>query len=511
MQAFKEQHPGIALEDSQQFIDSKVLALTARLNDARSATFKLASDYAQVQTILGTDLSDSAKAQQVLRISSVSNDPNVLQLQKTIAEQEGEFAKLKERYTPLHPKFAEMKNQIAGLRAELDKAVLQASETVGSALATARQTEANFDGLLKDLEKEKLNIDRLAIPFGAYTREADSYRTLYISVQARLKETSVTSEINSNNLRVVTPALMPDIPVKPKKLLVMAASVFGGVLLGFCVSFALSATDKSFRTVDQLEHILGLPVLAAVPTADKVAIPGQALLLLREPQSSVAEAIRTLRASLSMRAAQSEHTRFLFTSAVPGEGKTFCSSNFAVSLAQLGLRTLLIDADLRLPAISREFFRSDKSPGVAGVLRGKTTLHEAIQRTETENLFVLTAGERVRNPAELLATADFGEMLRKAVMAYDRVVIDSAPVHAVSDTMLIVRYVESVCLVVQAGKTPRRAVQRAVHILTEGSARPVGVILNRASHHHGAGYYYYYSAGKYGEGVYGASADVAAS
>ena len=147
VQAFKDQHPGVALEDSQQFIDSRVLALTARLNDARSDTFKLASDYAQAQTILGSNLSDSAKARQILRISSVSNNPNVLQLQKTIGEQEGEFAKLKERYTPLHPKFAEMKNQIAGLRAELDQAVLQASETVGSALTAARANRGEFSGV----------------------------------------------------------------------------------------------------------------------------------------------------------------------------------------------------------------------------------------------------------------------------------------------------------------------------------------------------------------------------
>ena len=151
------------------------------------------------------------------------------------------------------------------------------------------------------MEKEKLEIDRLAIPFGAYTREADSYRQLYINVQARLKETAITQEINSNNLRVVTPALMPDEPVKPQKLFVIVASVFGGLLLGFCVSFALSATDKSFRTVDQVEHALGLPMLAVVPTAGKVAVRGQGLLILREPQGAVAEAIRTLRASLSMR------------------------------------------------------------------------------------------------------------------------------------------------------------------------------------------------------------------
>ncbi len=187
-----------------------------------------------------------------------------------------------------------MKNQIAGLRAELDKAILQASETVGSALAAARQTEANIESLLKDLELEKLKIDRLAIPFAAYTREADSYRDLYVSVQARLKETAITQEINTNNLRVVTPGLTPHLPVKPQKLLVGIASVIGGLLLGFCVSFALSATDKSFRTVDQIEQALGLPMLAVVPIADKVVTHGQALLILREPQSAVAEGIRTL-------------------------------------------------------------------------------------------------------------------------------------------------------------------------------------------------------------------------
>ncbi len=510
VQEFKDQHPDVALEDSQAFIDSKLLAITTKLNEVRSETLKLSSDYEQVRTILGTDLPDSAKAQQLMRISSVSNDANVLQLEKTISDQEGEFAKLKQRYMPPHPKYAEMQSQLAGLRAALDKAVLKASETVGSALEAAKQTQANFEGLVKDLEKSKVQIDRLAIPFSAISREADSYRQLYMAVQMRLKETAITQEINSNIIRVITPPLMPVDPVKPRKLLVIAASIFGGLLLGFCVSFALSATDRSFRTVDEAEHILGLPALAAVPITHKITAPGESLLILREPQSSVAEAIRTLRASFTMRGARSDHKRFLFTSSVPGEGKSFCSANFAVSLAQLGLRTLLIDADLRLPSIGKEFFQSDRGSGVAEIITGKATLQNAIRSTEIENLSVLTAGERVQNAAELLSRDGFGKMLRDASLVYDRVVIDSAPVHAVSDTMLIIRYVEAVCLVVRAGKTPRRAVERAVQLLSEADARPAGVILNGVSTP-GAGYYYHYSTGKYGEGVYGATADTARS
>ena len=165
---------------------------------------------------------------------------------------------------------------------------------------------------------------------------------------------------------------------------------------------------------------------------------------------------------------------------------------------------MLIDADLRLPTVGKSFFKNAPHVGVVDVIAAQTTLLKAVRSTDVENLTVLTAGNRAPNPAELLAGEGFGNLIKEALLHYDRIVIDSAPVNAVSDTLLLVKSISSVCLVVQAAKTPRKAVLRAYNKLAQAGSPPVGFVLNRLPLHSGVGYYYYYSSGKYGEGVYGA-------
>ena len=503
-QTFKDEHPGVALQDSQTFIDQKLLALTGRFNESRQDRFKLESDYAQVRALLNGSI-DGSKISQLLTITSVNNDPAVLQLEKSVADEEANIQNLAQRYKPKHPKFIQEQAQLAELKNALSRAVTKAAEAVGTSLETAKQIEEKFSGALKDLEQMKLDNDKLALPFNALMREVDANRELYDGVRMRLKETEVTRDIEQNDVRVVTPALLPIKPVKPKVPLVLAGSLMGGLLLGSCVSFAFSATDSSFKTVDEAEQALGLPALATVPLGEPNT-QKTGLLILREPNGLVAEAFRTLRTSLSLTGKESERNTILFTSAVPGEGKSFCSVNHAVSLAQLGQRTLLIDGDLRLPTVGKTLFGKEPDLGVAAVLTGRASLDEALLAGEIPNLFILSAGQRVQNPAELLAGSAFGRLMKEAAAKFDRIVIDSAPVHAVSDTLLLVKHVQSVCMVIHAGKTPARAVERAAQILENANARPVGVVLNRMSQRN-HGYYYYYSGGKYGKGVYGERAE----
>lgn len=226
--------------------------------------------------------------------------------------------------------------------------------------------------------------------------------------------------------------------------------------------------------------------------------------VISDAKGALAESFRSLRSSLSLLGREELRRTFLFTSALPSEGKTFTCSNYAITCAQLGVTTLLIDADLRKPAISRLFFNESKKPGLSDCLAGHATLDEAICTSEIEKLSILPAGSLAPNPAELLASSEFSHLLEQALQKYDRIVIDTAPINAVSDTLILTPHVQSICLVVRAAYTPRAAVQRALKMLADIKCRPVGTILNRLPHGHGAGYYYYYYTGEYGsKGVYG--------
>jgi Mrp family chromosome partitioning ATPase len=254
-------------------------------------------------------------------------------------------------------------------------------------------------------------------------------------------------------------------------------------------------------------------------------------LVAETPDGAAAEAFRNLRAALSLLGPETERKISLFASAMPDEGKSFTCTNYALALAQLGHSVLLIDGDLRRPSMHEIFqlpattrissaLRADV-PGIVDCLVGETTLESSARPIPPEQidvaddniafkgktlfatrgqLFVLGSGRRAPNPAELLSGPSFGRLMEEAAKLFDRVVIDSAPVLAVSDTLLMVPHVQTVCMVLRAGKTPRSAVQRAISLLASSGTRPAGVVLNRLPHSRGAGHYYYYASHGYGAG-----------
>jgi capsular exopolysaccharide synthesis family protein len=219
---------------------------------------------------------------------------------------------------------------------------------------------------------------------------------------------------------------------------------------------------------------------------------------IEDPASSLAEAYRTLRVSLSMLGPEEERRVLLFVSAVPEEGKTYTSLNTAVVLAQQGYRTLLIDADLRRPSLHKAIQARVQMPiGLTDFFSGNSKLQEVIQQTDIENLFLLPAGRRAPNPAELLSSSDLGKLIEQLLKKFDRIVIDSAPVNAVSDTLVLAPHAHKTILVIRAGKTHRKAIERGLLLLRKSGAKLAGFVLNRLPTGRAASYYYYYYGDKY--------------
>ena len=351
--------------------------------------------------------------------------------------------------------------------------------------------KTNFEQLLKEERKEKEENDRLTIPYDSLIRMVQQSREFYDSIRQRLRETDATASINDNRIRIVSPADLPYKASKPRRALVLAATALLGVLLGLAACVALAFADQSLRTVDQAEELLDLPALGAIPERAKIRAGDQELPITSAPDEILAESFRTLRATLWMLSGEKAGASFLFTSSVPGEGKTFCSANFAVSLAQLGRKTLLIDADLRLPALEALFFQNKKPNGLATLLAGEASVNRCYFPTQVANLFLMPSGKRLENPAETLANSDFPEILAEMLAEFDSLVFDTAPVHAVSDTLLICKHVDAVCLVIRAAKTPVRAVSQAAQKLLKANAPLTGFAMNRLRLNKSAYYYSY--------------------
>ncbi|MDB6150612.1 MAG: hypothetical protein JWQ44_2060 [Chthoniobacter sp.] len=500
LQNYKEQHRAVSLEEKENIVIERLKELSANVTAARADRLKLETDLAQLQT------APARSREALLALPSIAGASEVGELRRKLSEKETEIAALSRRYKSEHPKFIEAASALAELKSALDAAIAKASEMMEASLEAAQTTEGKLEQALRGQEGLALELSKIAIPYRSLERDVVSDRALYESLLSRVKESAIGQSISQHTVRVVTPALLPTRPAKPNKRLIILLSICVGTAVGTTLTLGSSLLDRSLKTVDQAEQALGLRSLAAIPTRAKTTLEDARRLLLEKPPSAVAETVRGLRTALQFVAPGENLRTLVFTSAVPGEGKSFCAISCAVAFAQQGHRTLLIDGDLRLPSIGRVFLGNERTAGLAELLRGTCELGEAAQITSIENLSILTAGIAVEDPAELVDHTRFADLLQFALTRFDRVVIDTAPVLAVSETLVLASLAQAVCLVVRAGKTPAPVAVRALQRLRESGARVPGFILNGLPTRNG-GYYYHYHAPGYGrDEVYGGSA-----
>ena len=518
-------------------VENKLQDLSTKLTAAKADRMRLEGELAQIEQA-------GDNVDQLLAVPSIGGAANVLDRRRDVGQLEGTVAGLSQRYKDKHPKMMAARAALSEAQAALKRAVLAQPAVVRNLLEQARAAEASLSTAGQEQEKSALALNKAAIGYQELARQAETDRALYESVLRQIKETNLTKDVKTNAVSISEHSTLSRRPVSPNPTKSVALGLLGGLALGLGLIYGLHALDRTIRTVDQAESTLHLPVLAAVPDvrrggkkegAEKKELAESASyrLVAEAPEGPAAEAVRNLRASMSLLGPEAERRISLFTSAVPGEGKSFMSANYALALAQQGHRVLLIDGDLRRPSIHKIFppgssataDNEKASLGIVDCLIGTVSLADAARplpvaqvnilgnASLSDNghgnppgrLSILAKGTRAPSPAELLSGPSFAQLIADAARLYDRVVIDSAPVLAVADTLLMVPYVQNVCIVLRASSTARNAVWRSIALLGQSGVRPVGLVLNRLPRHGGAGYYYYYAAHGYGagEGAYG--------
>jgi capsular exopolysaccharide synthesis family protein len=500
LQVYKEQHRAVSLEEKQNIVVERLKELNQMVTEARAERLKIEADRAQL-----AQLTDQPP-ERLLILPTIASAEEVVEAQRRLSEQNSQLATLAQRYKPEHPKFIEAQSALAELTAHRDAVIRRAADLTGTALEAATANEKKLEEALRAQETIALALSQMAIPYQTLSREVESDRALFASLLARLKESDVVPGASPHAIRVVAAAPLPERPIRPSRLLVLLLALGGGLALGLTAALGSHVFDRTLRTVDQAEQSLGLRSLAAIPHQPGTGLTTTRRLFLEKPHSALAEAFRSLRTTLLVTDRGHGCRSIVFASSVPGEGKSFCATNYAAALAGQGFRTLLIDGDLRLPSIGPVFLGAGrKVSGFADILAGACAFEPAVHVTDIENLSVLPAGHPVANPAELIGRADIAAFLQTALARFDRVVIDTAPVLAVSETLFLVPHVDAVCLVVRAARTPAAVVQRALESLREGGARVPGFVLNGLPAR--GGYHYHYHAPGYGrDEVYGATA-----
>ncbi|WP_428059478.1 GumC family protein [Candidatus Avelusimicrobium faecicola] len=304
----------------------------------------------------------------------------------------------------------------------------------------------------------------------------------------------LSGQFSGNNIRVIDPAVTPEKPVRPRKLMNLAIGLLGGGLLGLMLVFVLEFLDQSVKSSEDLEEKLGLPFLGFVPYEKLKKKEREYATLLKDGNSLVAENVRNVRTMLDFSLAGEHNAPILITSSLQGEGKSHLSSNLLVALAQTGKKVLLVDGDLRRARVHRVFKLSTEK-GLSNIWDAdpqKADYAANIQAVEdVPNLFVMTSGQRPPNPAELLNTPKLADFIAWATQHYDQVVVDCPAIMPVSDTLLWGKYIPRAVFVIKYGQTNAKLAQLALDKLKKAGIKVLGAVIG---HYRPEGLSY----GKYG-------------
>lgn len=333
--------------------------------------------------------------------------------------------------------------------------------------------------------------------------KASSSRQLYEAFLGRFKESQGQEGIQTPDARIISRAETPKSPTFPNKSLSFGVAIPGGLLLGFLLAMLAERLDAGFRTVHQIERLLGVPVLSTLPEiAGLEKTGGQAAdRIVDKPMSSFAEAVRGLQMGLVLSNVDKRPKVVLVTSSVPSEGKT----TVAISLARLAaagrLKALVIDADLRRPTVAEAVGLAKSSSGLVQVLTGEAPLDQCLVKDPKSTAMILPAYKAAGSPPDILGSIAMERIIEGLKPHYDLIILDSAPLLPVNDTKVIAHMADAVLFVVRWEKTPRDAVIEAARALADIHAPVAGVALTRADaeryRYYSYGYQSYYAYDKY--------------
>jgi capsular exopolysaccharide synthesis family protein len=476
---------------------------------------------AQQETMVKRSLYEEVKAGRVKDLPEAFADmvyksaPRLATLQTQLAELEKKRAGLATKYGPDYPDVVENNEQIAATKEQIAE----------NTRLLERQMQADYERALSDEQtiKKQLEVAKVeavqqnqdGAEYNIKKQEVATNRKLYDDFMGKSNQANLQIQEQQNNLRVIQAAQLPLGPAGPNRFRAILLSLILSLGAGVGLALLLEYLDNTVKTVEDVARYAQLPALGIIPArigspsrkrlskapangtgklqlATPGAVPRNSQLMALDQRSSAAEAYRVLRTSVLLSTAGQPPKLILVTSGQPGEGKTTTAANTAVSLAQLGSSVLIIDCDLRRPAMHK-VLGTDNAIGLSTYLSRDIGLDKVIQKLPIDNLYFLPSGSIPPNPAELISSDKMKELLQTLTKTYDHILIDSPPLINVTDPVILSTLVDGVMLVVHGGKSTRDVVRRARQELTGVGAKVFGVVLNNVDlKREGYNDYYYY-------------------
>ncbi|MEW6156843.1 MAG: polysaccharide biosynthesis tyrosine autokinase [Verrucomicrobiota bacterium] len=425
-------------------------------------------------------------------IPLVANSIEIQQMLNQLAGLEASFAGLQKRYGPKHPKYIAAYEPIQNLKAAINRQAALLIEAARNDARIKKTKEQSLATLVKEQELKQESLQSKRIAYEVLKRKAESQAVLWNNVLASMKEKELTGRHVVNNMRIVDPASFPTNPVKPRKILTLFLGVFGGLAVALGLAFFVNYLDDSIKSQDDVETYLRLPFLGYIPNIKTNSVVERDLQSHSHPQSNAAEGFRTIRATISLTHKPDKFRVLTITSTIPSEGKSLVASNLAIVTAQTGLRTLLVDADLRRPSVHKAY-QLHSPVGLSSFLLSETDdLEKLVHKTEVPNLDVVCCGAVPSTPSELIGSKRMMEFLERVRGKYDRVLLDCPPVSAVSDPLVISAMSDGVVYVTKFNKIRREHARKSIQRIQNAGIHIMGVVLNDIDFEGKDSYYYSY-------------------
>ena len=470
LQAFRQKGNLISLVQSKDIVTEKLKALNAMATQASSRLKD-----AQIKWNLVQDWTKSNR--DLTELSFIASQPKVNSLLLQITNQQLTLAQLRERYKDKHPKLIEAVNTLAQAELEMQSALATASSSIKAEYEDATRTDAEARQALADQEVKSFDLDKAAVEYENLDRDFRVNNQLLEAMISRIRETSVSSSIETDSARIIDRAFEPSSPVSPRTFANLMMGLVGGVVLGVGVAYLVALVDDRVKTLFDVERLVGLPLLAIIPRVERLEQPDKAQVVSNGADRMTVEAFLSLYSTLRVNDDSRNAKFILVTSTLPGEGKSFVASNLALTFAVQGQRTVIVDCDLRKPNIQRSF-RLRASKGLVNHCVQGVPLEDVIVKQVQPNLDVITVGDRAKNPVQLINSPEFEAMLAALGQRYDRVVLETPPLGAVSDVLNILPLMDGALYAIQFNRVKRGAARRCVRRLLAANVPVFGAVLN---------------------------------
>ncbi len=485
----------VSLEDKQNILAKNIARFTAALGDARIKRVELGALRNRAKNWKGKDVFESPV------FSLASNLSSVETAKEQYVREKHRLVELGEELGPRHPMYKSQKQKVDGLHATIKKEMRRAISELNERYKAALEAEKRFKEEVEKFKKEAFALGPKAIEYNRYKRQQLNDEESYKMVLGRLRTSELSGRNRAVNVRPQAIAREATL-VSPILIKNLAIAVFLSLITGLGFAFLLNYLDRTIKTAKDVEDSVNAPLLGIIPVVESAATETDSrdrdLWVHKNPSSSAAECCRSIRTNILFSAADKPMKTLAISSPKSQDGKTTSTIYLGTTMAQNESKVLIVDTDLRRPRLHKALGVSSKR-GITNLILGNCTLEDAVQTTAIPNLYVLPCGPLPPNPAELLLTDRFRDILEELETKFDRVLLDTPPLLAVTDGVVLARLSDGVILVAQAGKTTGDDVTHCARLVNDVRAPILGLILNNidlSDKRYGYQYYQY----QYGDG-----------